>query len=275
MRSRISVLCLVVSVLFVSATLMGGDVWAFQKDKPGKGGKPSTIDVLQLVFNDMTAVGARVVSDGAVMGGGGVTYTDRRIPDDGETCVTARFTNRGGTFSHFNRGSSSTESPLLNNCNAEVSDPDSPYYQPNHVARTYILEFPYEPGTENGCACDVLNLDDPDGDGSCSLVVDTEDHGAPRIATSSLFKNRDRTATIDLMFRHDLDPLDGIEPESFVISSNSPLIIGAREADDHRYLQSLGEEFRLNSLTNGDQCGAFPFWLSIDFIKFTVPRGGS
>lgn len=268
MRSRISVLCLVVVVLFVSAALMGADdVWAFQKGKkPGGGGKPSTIDVLQLVFHDNMTVGsARVVSDGMVVGGGGVTYTDRRIPDDGEACVTARFLQGGGgTFVHLDSGSNTGD--LANNCNAQVSDPNSPYYDPNHVARTYVLEF------SDACACNVLEL----GPAPCSMAIDPGPDGAPRISTSSLFKKNDKTATIDLMFRVLRDP-DSEHPEpwteAFVVSSNNPLNIGG--SGDLRYLQSLGEEFRLNSLSTGNQCGAFPFWLSIDFIKVTAPQGGS
>jgi len=284
MRSRLWVLCLVVIVLFVSATLMGADdASAFQngkasqqgkKDKPGGGGgKPTaTIDVLQLTFNDTATQGAgasRIVSDWASTGA--VTYTDRRIPGVGETCVTARFTSGGGggTFVHLDSGQNSA--PLVNDCNAQVSDPLDPNFDENRtVPRTYVLEF------DDTCSCEVLF-----GPGSgpfCSMTVDVGPNGAARISTSSLFRKKDKTATIDLMFRVLRHP-ELPEPdrtEAFVISSDNPLrILPDDDADpDVRRLESDGEGFGLTSLENGFQCPV-TFSLSIDFRKFSVEQGGS
>ncbi len=279
MRSRISVLCLVVTVLFVSAALIGvDDASAFQNPrgkKPGGGGKPSTVDVLQFVIHDVTANPGtgRILSDG--VGSSPFSYTDRRILDGGDPCVTARFVSNGGTWSHLDRGANDTEHVLFYDCADDLGI----------TPRTYMLEFPYDPNYDpdvggEGCACYELQLGN-DGDGSCSLEVDTSDDGVPRISTSSLFKKKDKTATIDLMFRHDVDPSNQNGPESFVISSNNPLTIlsfGGSEDPPVVNLQTQqgsGDEFRLNSPASEVQCDAFSFALSIDFTKFTVPQGGS
>lgn len=275
MRSRISVVCLVVTAVFVSAGFTGGgQASAAQKNenRGGKPPKPSTNDYLQITINDVLAGTARIISDGLGSGPLGVdTYTDRRIPDHGEPCVTARFVNNGGTWSHFNRGSSSTESDLLNDCADNVV--------PGGItARTYVLEFVYDPNYDPdqggpGCPCYELQLADPDADGFCTLAVDADNLGVPRISTSSLFKRKDKTATIDLMFRHEVDPGQG-GPESFVISSNNPLNIGGN--DPFVYLQTRpgGEDFRLNSPASEVQCDAFPLSLSINFKKVSVTTGG-
>lgn len=248
----------------------------------GKGGGGDKTEIIRIWVDDVTSqmaaanTIAHLRADLAPDSGGWVTYTDRRWGEDADPCVTAKL-NRDAVFAHLNRGSGDPSSDLLNRCNETLG-------LATPAARTYTLVFPFvgtDPETgapiEPSCECEALGFsDDPDGDGFCSLTIETHGHvldgewvngGLARIGTGSIFKKKADSADIRFMFYHDAGY---IGRESFELSSEQPLPI-YEDSSNNPGLEPAPwpehETFALNSLDRGALCSGLEFRFNMKFER--------